>query len=103
MTRAEAKDFVRIATRYAGELVSKKIPACQWTIKACRRQLDDFEKAKSKSFPYRFDKKKASRICEFIELLPHIKGEQRNGMTGAFKLTFRKRITRFENLHKESN
>ena len=75
MTKAKAKDFVAIAARYAGEVVSGKIPACQWTIKACRRQLDDLERAKSNDFPYRFDKRKASRICEFIELLPHIKGE----------------------------
>ena len=30
-------------------------------------------------------------------------GKQRNGMTGTFKLTFRKRITKFENQYKESN
>ncbi len=30
-------------------------------------------------------------------------GKQRNGMTGTFKLTFRKRITRFENQYKESD
>jgi len=61
--------------RYAGDVVSGKIPACQWTIKACRRQLGDLERAKSSDFAYKFDRKKASRICEFIELLPHIKGE----------------------------
>jgi phage terminase large subunit-like protein len=75
MTKAKAKDYVAIAARYAGDVVSGKIPACQWTIKACRRQLDDLERAKSDGFPYRFDRKKTSRICEFIELLPHIKGE----------------------------
>ena len=30
-------------------------------------------------------------------------GKQRNGMTGTFKLTFRKQITRFENQYKESD
>ncbi len=30
-------------------------------------------------------------------------GKQRNGMTGAFKLTFRKRITKFENQYNESD
>ncbi len=30
-------------------------------------------------------------------------GKQRNGMTGTFKLTFRKRITKFENQYQESN
>jgi replicative DNA helicase len=30
-------------------------------------------------------------------------GKQRNGMTGTFKLTFRKRITKFENHYGENN
>jgi replicative DNA helicase len=30
-------------------------------------------------------------------------GKQRNGMTGAFKLTFRKRITKFENQYREES
>jgi phage terminase large subunit-like protein len=75
MTRTKDKNYVAIAERYAGGVVSGKIVACQWTIKACRRQIDDLEKAKSKESPYKFDKKKASRICRFIEMLPHIKGE----------------------------
>jgi len=75
MTKAKGKNYVAIAARYAGDVVSGKILACQWTIKACRRQLDDLERAKSREFPYRFDRDRASRICRFIELLPHIKGE----------------------------
>jgi phage terminase large subunit-like protein len=75
MTRTKEKNYVAIAARYAGDVVSGKILACQWTIKACRRQIDDLEKVKLKSYPYKFDKDKASRICRFIEMLPHIKGE----------------------------
>jgi replicative DNA helicase len=30
-------------------------------------------------------------------------GKQRNGMTGTFKLTFRKRITKFESHYGENN
>jgi hypothetical protein len=56
-------------------VVSGKIFACQWTIKACQRKIEDLESAKSESFPYKFDKDKASCICKCIELLPHIKGE----------------------------
>jgi phage terminase large subunit-like protein len=81
VTRAKAKDYVKIAEGYAADVASGQIPACQWVVKACRRQLDDLERAKSGDFPHRFDKEKASRICEFIELLPHIKGEwARRGM-----------------------
>jgi phage terminase large subunit-like protein len=75
MTRTKEKNYVAIAARYAGDVVSGKILACRWTIKACQRQIDDLEKAKAKSYPYKFDKDNASRICRFIELLPHIKGE----------------------------
>jgi phage terminase large subunit-like protein len=75
MTRTKEKNYIAIATRYAEDVVSGKILACQWTIKACQRQLDDLEKAKSKEFPFRFDKESAARICRFIELLPHIKGK----------------------------
>ena len=75
MTHPKEKHYAAITARYAGDVVSGKISACQWTIKACRRQVDDLEKAKSKEYPYKFDKEKATRICRFIELLPHIKGK----------------------------
>ena len=75
MTRAKSKNYVAVAERYAGNVVSGRIPACQWTIKACQRQIGDLERAKSKEFPYRLDREKASPICRFIEMLPHITGE----------------------------
>jgi phage terminase large subunit-like protein len=39
---------------------------------ACQRQLNDLQR---KRFAYSFDEARASRICKFIELLPHTKGE----------------------------
>ncbi len=39
MTKAKEKNYVAIAARYAGDVVSGKILACQWTIKACQRQI----------------------------------------------------------------
>ena len=71
MTKRKEKNFVAIAARYAEEMVSRKILACQWTIKACQRQIDDLEKAKCREYAFKFDKEKASRICRFIEMLPH--------------------------------
>jgi hypothetical protein len=41
---------------------------------ACERHLRDLKRVSSKAFPYRFDEAKAQKICDFIELLPHIKG-----------------------------
>jgi len=37
--------------------------------------FDGLERAKSREWVYRFDGEKASRICCFIEKLPHIKGD----------------------------
>lgn len=65
---------VAAATQYARDVVSGKIVACKWVRLACQRQLDDLTKSKG-SWPYRFDDVAANRVCRFIEVLPHIKGE----------------------------
>jgi phage terminase large subunit-like protein len=72
---ASQKNYVAIAKRYAEGVVSGKITACHWVQRACRRQLDDLKRPISAKWPYRFDAKKANRVCAFAELLPHIKGE----------------------------
>ncbi|KAA3639439.1 MAG: terminase large subunit [Proteobacteria bacterium] len=59
------------ATKYAEDVVSKKIPAGKYTILACKRQLDDLRNQTK----YSFDPRKAERICRFIESMPHTKGE----------------------------
>ena len=61
MTKPKEKNYVAIAARYAGDVVSGKILACQWAIKACRRQIDDLEKEKSESCSFRFDNRNRSR------------------------------------------
>jgi phage terminase large subunit-like protein len=65
------KNYVAIAKRYADGVVSGKIVACHWVKRACQRQLDDL----ARDWQYKFDAKKANRICAFAEGLPHIKGE----------------------------
>ena len=60
----------KAAKKYANGVVSGKIPACQLLIKACQRFIDDLKRKDIK-----FDTKAAERACNFIELLPHIKGE----------------------------
>jgi phage terminase large subunit-like protein len=62
------------ANRYARDVVDGDILACQLVKLACKRHLDDLERAKAKDWPYRFDKEKAERACKFAELLPHVKG-----------------------------
>src|ERR1017187_7603002 len=56
---------------YAQQVVAGEIPTCRWIQLACQRQLDDLER---KDWAWHFDHKRAERICQFIELLPHIKG-----------------------------
>lgn len=66
---------VNAANKYAREVVAGKIPTCQLTKLACQRHLDDLKKQSQKNFKYKFDKDAAERICKFIQLLPHTKGE----------------------------
>lgn len=47
------------------------ISACEYVKRACERQERDLAR---EDFPWVFDTERASAVCEFIELLPHIKG-----------------------------
>ncbi len=49
---------VNAANQYARDIVGGKILACQLTVLACQRHLDDLERAKDPHWPYRFDKTK---------------------------------------------
>lgn len=66
---------VKAATQYAKLVVSGIAPACKWARLSCQRQLDDLARQSDPTWPYRFDKAKAERVCKFIELLPHTKGK----------------------------
>lgn len=63
------------ALGYARAVVAGDLVACKWTRLACQRQLDDLEHQDDPAWPWRFDHERASRPCEFVELLPHIKGK----------------------------
>ena len=62
------------ARRYAVAVRDKKIPSCRWVRLACLRHLADLAAQKRADFAFRFDPKKAERVCEFVELMPHVKG-----------------------------
>lgn len=70
-----AHKYVRMAVKYADDVVSGKIPACKWVIAACLRQQDDRKRALKKGAPIVWRPEKAEHICKFAELMPHIKGE----------------------------
>ena len=73
----EEPDYVGLANGYIDDVLAGRIVACKWVKLACRRQRDDLARAEAGTadFPYRFDIDAASRICQFVELLPHIKGK----------------------------
>lgn len=60
---------------YARAVKSGKIAACGWVRKACGRQLADLRKHRGKGSVYYWDEKAAEAVCEFAELLPHVKGK----------------------------
>ena len=55
--------------------MSGKIPACLYIRQACQATLDDLAQQGKKGFEYFYDAPAAENACEFIELLPHVKGK----------------------------
>ena len=68
-------DYCAKASQYISDVISGKIPACKHgVVSACKRQLSDLKKQRTKKFPYYFDSAAANRVCTFVELLKNIKG-----------------------------
>jgi len=65
------KDHVKDANKYIEQVLSGAVPACEWVKKACQRQVDDLAQD---DFQFEFSQDKANRVCNFVELLPHVKG-----------------------------
>ena len=70
-----ARDYIAMARQYADDVVSGRVVAGKLEIAACRRQLEDLARETSDEWPWVFVPELAVRPCEFIELLPHIKGK----------------------------
>ena len=62
------------AWRYARRVVKGQIVAGRLTKLACEWMLDAYE-LQGKSSPWKFDKEKAERVLEVIQLFHHVKGE----------------------------
>jgi phage terminase large subunit-like protein len=60
---------------YMRGVLAREITACKWVILAVQRQVDDLARETSDEWPWVFEPARAVRPCEFIELLPHIKGK----------------------------
>ena len=67
--------FVDAAQTYAQRLIAGEIPACKWTRLAVERQIADLARPVGDDWPWIFLPENAARPCEFLELLPHIKGK----------------------------
>lgn len=63
------------AGRYARDVVAGRVLACRFVRSACQRHLDDLAASKADpSFPFVWSPPAANAPCEFIELMPHVKG-----------------------------
>ncbi len=69
------KDHIEQAHEYMRGVLAGEIPSCKWVKLAVQRQIDDLVRPISDDWPWVFDEARAVRPCEFIELLPHIKGK----------------------------
>jgi len=70
-----SKNYSEIALNYCNDIISNKIPACNYVKLACKRHLADLEKSKDPDYPYRYDSELGDRRCKFSELLTHTKGK----------------------------
>ena len=70
-----SRDYCGIARQYAADVLGGKIPACKWVKLAVDRQLTDLKTYAGDRSLYVFDENEANRVCKFIELLTHTKGE----------------------------
>lgn len=71
----EARDYPAIAEGYARDVAKGTIPAGKSVRLQCERFLAERKIERRKDFPHRFDRDAASRVCRFIERLPHSKGK----------------------------
>ena len=69
---AALRDYVGIASRYVDDVISGAKPACKWVRLACERQRRDLESGVP---GFRFSVPHAARVCCFVEMLRHVKGE----------------------------
>ncbi len=79
------KDFGKIATEYAQDVVDGNIISNKYHRLACERHLKDLKKAESNDSAFLFNPElidnngkkyyPAQRICQFVEMMPHIKGD----------------------------
>ncbi|OCG39733.1 terminase large subunit [Gilliamella sp. Bif1-4] len=70
------RDYVQIAIDYATDAIKdkKREKYCKLIRQAAKRFLDDLKRADKKNCPFFFDEWHAKDACDFLEKLPHAKG-----------------------------
>lgn len=72
---ASAGNYFERMVAYARRVVDGDEVAGRFERMACARLFRDLEREGSDEFPYVLDRAAGARVCKFMELLPHIKGE----------------------------
>ncbi len=63
------------ANKYIADILSGDIPACIYVQQSCQRQVDNLKASEKKTYLYEFNNEAAEDICEFAEMMPHVKGK----------------------------
>jgi phage terminase large subunit-like protein len=80
-TSSSERDYLAIASSYARDVISGKIPACKQVVQACKRHFKDLQRSAAAvsqadpKFEFYLDADSAVRVCQFLEALPHVKGK----------------------------
>jgi phage terminase large subunit-like protein len=67
-----SRDCVAVARQYEADVLSGVVPACRWVRQAVERNRRDLAR---RDWSYRFDVPAASKVCAFVETMPHVLGE----------------------------
>ena len=69
------RDHTAVALGYAQDVISGRIVAGQWLIKACRRFERMHRRAAQADAPYTYSPETVNDVCRFVERLPHVEGK----------------------------
>jgi len=78
------------ALAYAQRVANRLEVAGRFERLACERFLRDIERAGTDNFPFVLDRALGGRVCRFVELLPHIKGEWAKPIYADGKISYAK-------------
>ena len=72
--RKDERDYLAIAEQFQASVMDGSFPCGRLLRSAVERQLADLKRGPE--FAYVFDAEAGSRVCRFVELLPHVEGPE---------------------------